>query len=164
MPGCAFTGHRSLPEAFIKDIEDKLVRGIEYAYSLGIRDFYAGGAMGFDTCAARAVIKLRERLPIRLCLVLPCRDQDARWSAYDSGEYRRILSLSDSAEYISDRYYSGCMAERNRRLIEYSDMLIAYVTRRSGGSFQTAGFASDKGIPVYNIASAISAAGGKRSE
>ena len=39
MPGCAFTGHRSLPEAFIKDIEDKLVRGIEYAYSLGIRDF-----------------------------------------------------------------------------------------------------------------------------
>ena len=155
MPGCAFTGHRSLPEAFIKDIEDKLVRGIEYAYSLGI---------SFDTCAARAVIKLRERLPIRLCLVLPCRDQDARWSAYDRGEYRRILSLSDSAEYISDRYYSGCMAERNRRLIEYSDMLIAYVTRRSGGSFQTAGFASDKGIPVYNIASAISAVGGKRSE
>lgn len=53
--------------------------------------FGAGGALGFDTIAAFAVLKLKKRYPnIRLILVLPCLDQTRGWSREDVEIYEDI--------------------------------------------------------------------------
>ena len=55
-----FTGHRELPTDDLPEIskrlEDTLVALIEQGYCY----FGAGGALGFDTLAAQAVLRLRE--------------------------------------------------------------------------------------------------------
>jgi uncharacterized phage-like protein YoqJ len=45
---------------------------IRYCYKNGARFFYAGGAVGFDTIAAEAVLSLKAELPdIVLIIVVP---------------------------------------------------------------------------------------------
>ena len=82
-----FTGHRELPTDDLPEIskrlEDTLLTLIEQGYCY----FGAGGALGFDTLAAQAVLRLRERYPqIRLILVLPCLDQTRGLVAPGSGK------------------------------------------------------------------------------
>ena len=153
MSGCAFTGHRAIAHRHMPYIEELLLRGVRYAYERGCRDFFSGGALGFDTLAARAVLLLREERPdVRLRLVLPCRDQDERWSASARYEYQRILRLADSVEYISESYTKYCMLARNRRLVELSDMMIAYYDGSGrGGTAYTVAAAEQVGREVYNI-------------
>jgi len=86
-----------------------------------VRYFGAGGARGFDTIAAQAVLTLREEYPdIRLILVLPCKTQAGDWSEGDKITYRRILSQADKVVYTSERYERGCMQKRNRHLVDNS--------------------------------------------
>ncbi len=153
---CAFTGHRAIPTYATKAISDLLLRGIDYLYSRGVRVFYAGGALGFDTLAAETVLAYRKTHPgVRLFLCLPHRGQSERWSTEAILRYRNILSLADGVSYVSDFYYPGVMRERNLRLLENADFCIAYVTEKTGGSVQTVSLAKKKGIPVYNLAERI---------
>ena len=50
---CCFTGHRVLNSDFSADL---LRRGINYLIGLGVDTFICGGALGFDTCCAQAVL------------------------------------------------------------------------------------------------------------
>ena len=77
---CCFTGHRKLSEAVLNALPETLDSCIESLHSEGIDTFYAGGALGFDTLAAEAVIRFREKRPgVRLILALPCKNQTRRW-------------------------------------------------------------------------------------
>ena len=153
---CAFTGHRDIRPEHRALVEDRLDRAIEYVYSLGVRDFFAGGALGFDTLAARAVIAFRmSHTDVRLNLVLPCLNQDARWSEAQRDRYNFILKNADSVEYVTDEYKNGCMMLRNRRLAELADVLVAYVYRRGSGSSQTVRMAKELGRTVYNISPSV---------
>ena len=81
MTTCAFTGHRSIKPEHKRLMPDLLARGIAYAYAQGCRRFVAGGAVGFDTEAARAVLRFRLEHPdVSLVLFLPCINQDEMWS------------------------------------------------------------------------------------
>lgn len=149
---CSFTGHRRIVSAHAGYISDLLARSVEYAYSEGCRTFMTGGALGFDTLAADAVLHLRERYPdVRLALCLPCRDQDADWSESQRRKYREILDSADEVIYASEVYTSTCMRERNLMLAEKCDILIAYVGYAASGSAQTARMAERLGRRVYNI-------------
>ena len=156
MHSACFTGHRILPQS--ADLGKKLYSVLEkWICTQGITDFYAGGAVGWDTLAADTVIPLREIYPqVRLHLVLPCssREQTARWSDAQKKEFYRILRLADSAEYITEHYYSGCMKERNARLVGYADMCCfcfwdshAY----NSGTGQTVRLAQKKNLIVINL-------------
>ena len=69
---CAFTGHRNIKEAHKKALPDLLSRAIFYAYEKGCRRFVTGGALGFDTYAAREVLRFRISHPdVSLVLFLP---------------------------------------------------------------------------------------------
>ncbi|HRN20742.1 MAG TPA: SLOG family protein [Prevotella sp.] len=79
----------------------------------GYQYFGAGGALGFDTLAAQTVLNLKQWYPcIKLILVLPCKDQAARWRANDVKEYERIKSHADKIVYTADRYFNGCMQKK----------------------------------------------------
>lgn len=68
---CCFTGHRQIPQEEQTEIVARLERTIISLNQMGVRFYGAGGALGFDTLAAKTVIHLRESCPsIKLILVL----------------------------------------------------------------------------------------------
>lgn len=156
---CAFTGHRTVKPEHRAQLCDRLARAVEYVYSLGVRDFYTGGAVGFDTLAAREVLRFRITHPdVSLRLVLPCLNQDERWSDAQRERYSYVLQNAESVEYVAEEYTRGCMKERNRRLAELCDVMIAYVYRDGSGSSQTVRMARELGRQVYNISPTVEVA------
>lgn len=156
MKSCAFTGHRKIEERHKGRIEDLLLRAISFAYSEGCRTFITGGALGFDTLAAREVIRFRLSHPdARLLIVIPCKNQSESWSPSQISLYEYTLINADEVEYIADIYTDGCMKERNQRLADLSDMMIAYVNRPYSGAAQTVRMAAKDGKPVYNLYPAL---------
>ena len=152
MKSCAFTGHRQIKNEHRSALPALVLRAVEYAYSEGCRDFFAGGALGFDTVAAREVIRFRMRHPdVRLVLLLPCQNQTDMWSGYQQEAYDHVLACADEVKYISESYFDGCMRERNFALANAADILIAYVGRGRSGAAQTVRFAESLGKTVYNL-------------
>ena len=96
-------------------------------------------ALGADTCAAMAVLALREKNPaIRLHCILPCEGQERSWPAAAQIRYRYILSKADFIEYVSHAYHQRCMLDRDRRLVDCAAILLAvYNGERRGGTAAT---------------------------
>ena len=93
---CCFTGHREIPDEEYLEVQDRLDCEIMKLVDLGVTRFYAGCALGFDTMAALAVLKLKQVFPsIILCLVLPFKDQSKSWNKADKKVYDIIYELSD---------------------------------------------------------------------
>ena len=147
-----FTGHRSIPAARALMIPKALEMLISGLIAMGAKSFRLGGAIGFDTIAALSVLEAKEKHPhITLDLILPCRDQARGWNENNTRAYNYILSRADSVSYVCDTYHKGCMHERNRRLVDGSDILIAYLERTTGGSAFTYNYAKEKGVEIINI-------------
>ena len=118
--------------------------------------FGSGGALGFDTLAALTVLELKKTYPhIKLILVLPCKNQTKSWSKENSQVYEYIKSKCDRYIYISKEYTKGCMHKRNRHLVDNSGFCVCYLTKDSGGTAYTVGYALRKGLEVINIADLI---------
>lgn len=140
---CCFTGHRIIPTAYAPQLYASLNREIEQLVKTGYRDFLAGGALGFDTMAAKAVLDLKNKYPIRLVLILPCENQCHGWSLADKQMYNSILNSADSVFYASDQYTRDCMHKRNRMLVDNSSVCIAYMTKPTGGTAYTVNYAQN---------------------
>ena len=143
--GCCFTGHRTIPEGHDLLLIDLLGSKVRELYLHdGIKTYYSGGAKGFDTLAAMAVLDARETFPeIHLAIVLPYAYHADRWSAAD-----KVICLAE-------RYYNGCMFARNRYLVDHSSVCIAYQTKQTGGTAYTVKYALKKGIKVVNLAESV---------
>ena len=153
MKTCCFTGHRVIPAADRADIEKQTARAVNQLIADGVDTFVSGGAIGFDLLAAQVVLRAKTVYPaVRLNMVLPCRDQDARWSAADRAAYAAILARADEVVYTADTYHRGCMHVRNRAMVDRSDACICYLTAATGGTAYTVNRAREKGIPVFNVA------------
>ena len=150
-----FTGHRNL-NCDLEDLKfrayDALERMIKNA---GIVKFYNGGAIGWDTLTAQTVLELRQKYPhIRLNMVLPCspENQSYKWSQPQKQTYFSILERADSIEQIADRYFDGCMKQRNARLVELSDCCFCYWNGNlKSGTVQTIRMAQRKHIMIINF-------------
>ena len=153
---CSFTGHRRIEERHAPKLPALLSRAIKYAYENGVRCFFCGGAYGFDTLAAREVIRFRAHHPdVRLVLLLPCPEQASGWSARLRDAYEYVLSVSDEVVYMSETYTRGCMQKRNRELVERAELVIAYLSHAHSGSAQTVNYANRAGKTVYNLYPAL---------
>ena len=153
---CCFTGHRDIPEdKYIKTMQ-LLRHKILTLYTEGYRIFNTGGALGFDTMAAQAVLKLKESFPdVQLHLYLPYPQQADKWPAKARAVYDYILRHSDKVTYSDSEYNSGCMNRRNRALVDNADLCIACCTQTTGGTVYTMGYAIDSGVDVINIATEL---------
>lgn len=150
---CCFTGHREIPEDGYYRIMFLLRQTVEKKIKEGYTTFCAGGALGFDTMAALAVLNLKRVYPhIQLHLYLPCRNQAEKWTSTDRQMYDRIIKASDRVEYISQEYTPFCMNRRNRALVDNSMLCIGYCTQPKGGTAYTIGYAMDNGVDVINLA------------
>jgi len=149
-----FTGHRTLPKATYEDMRSTLYSTVARLILSGHDSFICGGAVGFDTEAARCVLNMRDRFPhIKLILALPCRDQTQKWVSIDDlTSYKEILGRADSVFYMQDFYDSGCMHKRNRWMVDHSAVCVAYLTSNRGGTYYTFNYAEKNGLQTINIA------------
>ena len=152
---CCFSGHREITPEGYPEIERRLTREVERLFACGVRNFCCGGALGFDTMAAKAVLHLRESCPqARLVLILPCRDQTKNWSSENRRVYAEILARADAVEYMAEHYTAGCMHRRNRRMVDLSSVCVCCRLRSSGGTASTVDYALRMGLSVINLAQA----------
>lgn len=154
---CCFTGHRDISiydyEKVVAAVERALVRLIE---DEGVTVFRAGGARGFDCIAASCVLHLKARYPhVKLHLILPCKDQEKYFARHEKLIYKYVLEGADTVHYIQERYSNGVMAIRNRALVDGSDVCLAYLSRLSGGTYQTVNMARKSGLRVLNVYKSI---------
>ena len=150
---CCFTGHRKLSEAVLNALPEMLDSCIENLHSEGIDTFYAGGALGFDTLAAEAVIRFREKRPgVRLILALPCKNQTRRWKREAVERYETIRQSADEVRFVSEEYDSGCMRRRNEYMADRSSVCVCYLTQKKGGTAYTVSYAAKKGLRIINLA------------
>lgn len=150
---CCFTGHRSLDDFDKTEIQNKLRNEIVNLINVGVTDFMAGGAYGFDTIAETEVLNLKNIYPnIRLVLALPCKQQDKYWYPNEKKSYAQILSLADEINYLSERYYSGCMQKRNKYMIDNSSYCICFLKSLVGGTASTINYAKSQNMQkIVNI-------------
>ena len=146
---CCFTGHRTIPQQDLKNVTVETANVILSMIERGVDTFISGGAVGFDLLAARLVLRAKDTYPhIRLKMVLPCPEQDAKWGRSDRAMYRMVLAKADEIEYTADSYHRGCMLLRNRRMADQSDWCIAYLTKPTGGTAYTVDYCNTHGVEV----------------
>ena len=147
-----FTGHRHIDKALAFKIPYLLKAHLRKYIEAGAYKFRVGGAMGFDTVAALCVLELQREFPhIELELVIPCPDQTKGWSDEGRRVYNYVMSAAKRVECVSDRYTSHCMFDRNRALVDKSQVCIAYLQRNEGGTAYTYAYALKQGLEVINL-------------
>ena len=159
--GCCFTGHRpdALPERGDEQkpamlaLQDFLERAVKRAAEDGFTEFYTGGALGFNTLAAEAVLRLQKcDSSVSLHLALPGRDQAEGWNELQLARYRAILERASSVWYAAECCSPGSMRRRNRYLVDHTSRCVAYLRRMRGGTLYTVNYALDQQIEVDNLA------------
>lgn len=151
---CCFTGHRDLTEEEKYTAERRIRAVVKAFYEMGITDYITGGAIGFDTIAAATIINMkRSGYPnLRLAVVIPFKDQPERWSHSDKVLYRTTLEAADEIVCLNEKYTPSCMMERNIFMVDNSSYCLSYVTRQSGGSWNTVKYAERHGLKIINLA------------
>jgi len=150
---CCFSGHREIPEEDRGALEALLDRYVTRLADCGTKEFYCGGALGFDTLAAQAVLRARERDPaLRLYLAIPYRGMELHWSPEKRAPYRHIAAQADRVVYLAERYDSGCMLRRNRYMADRSSICLCYMLKNTGGTAYTVAYALKRGLEVVNLA------------
>ena len=129
---CCFSGHRHLPKQQILHIHNLLVKRILKLIHIGVNTFICGGALGFDTLAALAVLKIRSIYPhIQLILALPSPQQTNGWDSNDIEVYQTILKQANQIIYMSQEHHSGCMHMRNHYMVDNSLYCICYLVNQT---------------------------------
>ena len=151
---CFFTGHRIIAKSKFAAIEARIEHETERLINdKDVTDFITGGALGFDTIAARVIIKLKEKYDyIKLHLYLPCYNQMENWNSRNQYEARMIMSYADSKIYVTEgNYVTGCMQLRNKKMADDAKYCIAYMNNPRSGTAQTVSYAEDIKDTVINI-------------
>ncbi len=146
---CCFTGHRRMTAAEREYLTPWLEHTVTELIKQGIVYFGVGGAIGFDTLAAKTVLRLRHRFPqIRLILVLPCEDMTARWTAYEREQLEDIIRRADKVVYMAKNYTPDCMKQRDRHLVDHSSVCVAWLTHYGSGTGYTVEYAKRCGVKL----------------
>ncbi len=129
-----FCGHREIEE--YEEVKDWLISTAEQLISKGADTFYFGGYGGFDSLSASVLRELQKTYPhIRLVLVLAYLNRDYDLSKYDATLYPQL-------ENVPPRF---AILKRNEKMVDLSDVVVAYVTHNWGGAAKTLAYAKRKG-------------------
>ena len=142
-----FSGHRIIAPDQKARVVAALRAAVDLLIAEGFMRFICGGALGFDTLAAQAVLTAREKNPdVCLCLALPYKGQEGAWPQADKVVYAKIMAAADEVHYTSEAYDKACMHVRNRYMVDHSSVLVTYCNRASGGTVYTIGYAAAQNV------------------
>ena len=149
---CFFTGHRQIPEELYDQIYCKVSDTVKSLYKRGYRHFISGGAIGFDTLCAKAVLEnSKEYDDIKLLIYVPCKGQDKYFSEQQKADYTEIIDKADEVIVLSEHYTRWCMHQRNRKMADDSSVCVAYCTKDTGGTAYTVQYAQKNGLEIISI-------------
>ena len=145
---CAVTGHRDLSFGIDVNLTEKVLIG---AIEAGYDTFMVGMALGFDFLCFKILEKLRRERKIKIIACVPCRGQANKFPEPQKEEYVRMLSVSDEVVVLSEEYTKFCMQRRNIYMVDNSSLVIAYLKKDKGGTFNTVKYAESKGVSVIRV-------------
>ena len=142
------SGHRELYTDFdrakLKEVFIKLIES-------GVDTFLIGMALGFDTECFHILEELKSDYNLRIIACIPCQTQSYKFSVKQKREYERMLNLADEKVYVSREYTPYCMMKRNRFMVDNSRVLVCYLRKASGGTFNTYKYAKNKDLPIIKL-------------
>ena len=144
----AVTGHRDMSAGIDGE---KLKKTLVSLIKRGYTNFYLGLALGFDTYCFRILFLLKNKYKIRLIGCAPFEDQCAKWNEEDKKIYRLMCSFCDERVVVSENYTPGCMMKRNRYMVDHADLVLAYLKKSSGGTYNTVKYAVSEGKEIVYI-------------
>nr|WP_325194482.1 SLOG family protein [uncultured Oscillibacter sp.] len=152
---CCFTGHREIPEKDLLGILERTKQAVRRLIKQGVIFFGVGGAIGYDTEAAKLLFRLRatDYPQIKVILVYPFEGFTSHWSDEQRAEYAQLLPQYDKAVCAAQRASREAYLARDRHLVDGSAYCIAYCTRNSGGTAYTLRYAQQEGLKIFNTAS-----------
>lgn len=128
-----FCGHREVSNA--EDVQEWLYEKIEKLIQSGANTFVMGGYGEFDFMAASVVCELKKKyLNVKSILVLPYRN-----IKFDKNKYDGVLYPCMNG--VSEKY---AIIRCNQWMVDWSDILVAYVERNWGGAVKTLKYAEEK--------------------
>ncbi len=149
------TGHRpqDLPNKFEYNWKKDILNIQKFILENNITKVITGMALGFDQALAVAVIKLKDTgHKIHLEAAIPCNGQDNSWNIEYKKLYRYILKKCDSKVIISDEYTQTCMQDRNKYMVDNSDIVLAFYNGKGfGGTYNCIQYAKSVKKPIVNI-------------
>ncbi len=154
-----FTGHRDFP---CRE-SGRIVFAIEKLIAQGYTDFYTGGAKGFDSRAAQAVLYLKQYHPqIKLHLLLPCiKDVQTRgWLSEELELYDYLRQNATSCTVLPQLSGTGknkgkrMMQQRNQALVDAASYCVCWYLqdRPHTGTAQTIRMAQAARVEILNLA------------
>ena len=154
---CCFTGHRIIPSHEYDAVAARTeIRIRDLIVNNDVCFFGVGGAIGYDTMAAKILFRLRQTdfQQIKVILVYPFEGFTSRWNDGQRAEYAaRLLPQYDKTVCVAQRASREAYLERDRHLVDGSAYCIAYCTRNRGGTAYTLRYARQEGLKIFNTAS-----------
>ena len=174
MACCCFTGHRPSRFRFKYDESAGLCKEIKTVLhvlakklyeEMDVKRFWCGGALGVDTWAAEAVLKLKEQYQdIDLCLALPFPGYFNSWRKSSIERTQRIIEQCDYCKIVSanvrpdapEKYTVPAYKRRNYFMVDQCHYLIAVFDQdRSksirSGTLQTVNYAKNQKLQPFYI-------------
>ena len=131
---CSFCGHRDANNSLRTQIKKAIT---DIIVNEGITTFYSGGMGKFDGMCESVVRELKRAHPLKLYLIAPYMTQRIN----RDGEYYMELYDDIIIPDLGEVHYKRAITKRNKWVVEKSDVLLCYVTRSSGGAYQTLQYA-----------------------
>lgn len=129
-----------------RTLRDVMFHETEKTVQLGYRRFLCGFTAGVDLIFAETVLELRRKYPeITLESVLAYENEAASWEECTRERYYRLLGYCDREHLLQTRFTTGCLARRNRYLIDHANMLLAVSDGLLGNPLQAIHYAAVSG-------------------
>ena len=143
----SFFGHRRLYDAIriekrLEEMVRDLLRTKQYV------EFLVGKDGDFDILVASVIRRCKRECRSdnsSLVWVLPYMTADYRENEESYQEYY------DEIEVFSGTHYKAAFQQRNRALIDRSDLAVFAVNKTEGGAYSTMKYAVTRGIEIINV-------------
>ena len=136
---CTLFGHRDAPEKIKGNLKSILIDLIE---NKDVNLFYVGNNGAFDSMARELLKELKKIYGINYYVVLAYIPRKKDDNDYSDSIYFDELNIKP---------YRVRIIERNKIMIEKSDIVVTYATHITTGAYKLRAYAEKKGKIVINI-------------
>lgn len=161
------TGHRpnGLPREYGYNLNNEAWSKLKEYIKVTIEECYkyatpneeltlvTGMALGVDTAFWEAGAKLRKsNKNIKIEAAIPFIGQEKKWKEESQKQYKQMLSESDKVTTVSEGGFATYkMMARNRYMVNKSDIVIAVICKKTGGTAQCVKYAKEHNKVVIEI-------------
>lgn len=124
--------------------ESKLEETIIDCINMGATVFLSGGQGGFDRICARKVFEIKTQYPhIKNILVIPY----VTFNVFNKSLFDEIIFPENFEKY----HYKAAIPQRNKYMVNNSDIAICYINNSFGKATKTYELAKRKNLKIINL-------------